>query len=207
MVFTDVASEVESASQKMIDRAPTLHDVLCSTFAPLIQSCEGATYLCLYSWNLASSVISGFTAAGGVCSQMLVWDKHRRSPGRCNYQQQYEPILYGCPQGRKPYWRGGRNQGDVWSVPSSHGTKPVDLIERAVSHSSKTGDVVLDPFAGSGTTLIACQRLGRKACLLETDPRYIDQICLRWQQFTGEPAILGTQNLSFAKVQQARQNA
>ena len=68
--------------------------------------------------------------------------------------------------------------------------KPVELVERALDNSSRTGDTVLDPFAGSGTTLIACQRRKRRARLLEIDPRYVDVICQRWQQYTGKEAVL-----------------
>jgi DNA modification methylase len=68
--------------------------------------------------------------------------------------------------------------------------KPVELVERALQNSSRPGDIVLDPFAGSGTTLIACARQKRTACLIEIDGRYADVICRRWQEYTGERAIL-----------------
>jgi DNA modification methylase len=68
--------------------------------------------------------------------------------------------------------------------------KPVELVERAVDNSSKPHSIVLDPFAGSGTTVIACQRRKRRARLIELDPGYTDVICQRWQQYTGKPAVL-----------------
>jgi DNA modification methylase len=67
--------------------------------------------------------------------------------------------------------------------------KPVELIERALVNSSKRDDIVLDLFGGSGSTLIAAERMGRKARLLELDPRYVDVIATRWQQFTGKVAV------------------
>ena len=66
--------------------------------------------------------------------------------------------------------------------------KPVELVERAVRNSSKTRDIVLDPFGGSGSTLIACEKTGRQARLIELDPRYVDVIVKRWQDFTGKTA-------------------
>ena len=68
--------------------------------------------------------------------------------------------------------------------------KPVELVERAIGNSSRENEIILDPFGGSGTTLIACERMGRQARLLELDPKYVDVIVLRWQEQTGEAAIL-----------------
>jgi DNA modification methylase len=105
---------------------------------------------------------------------------------------------------------GARNQSDVWNVARpvanrEHPTmKPVELVERAVKNSSRVGDSVLDPFAGSGTTLIACERLKRRAHLVEVDARYVDVICQRWEQYRGQAAVLeggGT----FGDIAQARQ--
>ena len=83
--------------------------------------------------------------------------------------------------------------------------KPVELVERAIQNSSSPGDIVLDPFAGSGTTLIACTRQNRKACLIEIDGRYADVICRRWQEYTGEQAILDGDGRTFDEIAQARQ--
>src|SRR5207302_3454275 len=104
------------------------------------------------------------TDAGGHWSTFVIWAKHHFTLGRSDYQRQYEPMLYGWRQGGKHFWCGARNQGDVWFIPRpsanrEHPTmKPVELVEQAVKNSSRPGDVVLDPFAGSGTTLIACVR-------------------------------------------------
>ncbi len=68
--------------------------------------------------------------------------------------------------------------------------KPVELVERAVRNSSKTRDIVLDPFGGSGSTLIACEKTGRQARLIELDPRYVDVIVKRWQEYTGKIAVM-----------------
>ena len=94
------------------------------------------------------------------------------------------------------FWCGDRDQGDVWSVAKPavndlHPTmKPVELVERAIRNSSRPGDLVLDVFAGSGSTLIACERLNRKARLIELEPKYVDVIVRRWQEFTGDRLCL-----------------
>jgi DNA modification methylase len=75
--------------------------------------------------------------------------------------------------------------------------KPVELVERAVGNSSKTRDLVLDPFGGSGSTLIACEKSGRRARLIELDPKYVDVIVRRWQEFTGKQAIRKSDGIEF----------
>ena len=110
----------------------------------------------------------------------MIWAKNTFTLGRSDYQRQYEPILYGWKQGADHYWCGDRDQGDVWffDKPAKndlHPTmKPVALVERAIRNSSKSRDIVLDPFGGSGTTLIAAERTGRRARLIELDPKYAD---------------------------------
>jgi len=82
--------------------------------------------------------------------------------------------------------------------------KPVALIEYGLSHASKRGDIVLDPFGGSGSTLIACEQVGRVARLLELEPRYIDVIINRWQEFTGLKATLDDDGRTFAEIELER---
>jgi len=81
----------------------------------------------------------------------------------------------------------------------------VELVERAIQNSSRTRDIVLDPFAGSGTTLIACQRRKRRARLMELDPGYADVICQRWQQYSGKSAVLEAEGRSFGQIARQRQ--
>ncbi len=82
--------------------------------------------------------------------------------------------------------------------------KPVELVERAIRNSSKTRDTILDPFAGSGTTLIACEKSGRQARLIELEPRYCDVIIRRWQSFTGREAKLESDGKTYLEVAGAR---
>jgi DNA modification methylase len=101
---------------------------------------------------------------------------------------------------------GARDQGDVWFVnkPQAnvlHPTqKPVELVERAIQNSSKSRDTVLDPFGGSGTTLIGCEKTGRQARLVELEPKYVDVAVRRWEQYTERKATLAKSGREFEQV-------
>ena len=166
---------------------------------------KGAAYICMSSSEL-HTLQKAFKEAGGHWSTFVIWAKNTFTLGRADYQRQYEPILYGWKEGDEHFWCGARDQGDVWFVDKPrkndlHPTmKPVALVERAVRNSSKSRDIVLDPFAGSGTTLIACEKAGRSARLVELDPKYVDVICRRWQNWTGETATLEGDGRTFEEI-------
>jgi DNA modification methylase len=107
-------------------------------------------------------------------------------------------------------WYGVRDQGDVWLVDKPrvndlHPTmKPVELVERAITSSAMSRDIVLDPFGGSGTTLIAAERTGRSARVMELDPRYVDVIVQRWQDCTGNKAVLDSEDPTFDVIKGSR---
>jgi DNA modification methylase len=180
---------------------PILNDNLGAGFERFLQDAcaniltvtKGACYICMSSSEL-DTLQHAFRAAGGKWSTFVIWAKHTFTLGRADYQRQYEPILYGWKDGADHYWCGARDQGDVWFFDKPvrndlHPTmKPVALVERAVRNSSKSRDIVLDPFGGSGSTLIACEKAGRQARLIELDPKYVDTIIDRWQRFTGNRA-------------------
>jgi DNA modification methylase len=163
---------------------------------------DGAVYICMSSSEL-QTLQAAFKSAGGHWSTFIIWAKDRFTLGRADYQRQYEPILYGWPEGVKRHWCGDRDQGDVWNIERPHKNdlhptmKPVALVERAIRNSSRKGDLVFDPFGGSGTTLIAAEKTGRHASLIELDPKYVDVIVRRWQEFTGETAVLESSGQSF----------
>ena len=121
-----------------------------------------------------------------------MWDKKSIGLGNSNYRPQHEFIFYCGGQ-----WFGDKSESDVWYMSRGntgayvHPTqKPVEMIERALKNSSKAGDIVIDCFGGSGSTLIACEKNARKARLMELDPKYCDVIVKRWQAFTGKTAKL-----------------
>ncbi len=132
--------------------------------------------------------------AGWLLKQCLVWVKQSFVLGRQDYHWQHEPILYGWAPGAAHIWAGDRTQSTVLAFdrPCRNGEhptmKPVDLVAHCLENSSRPGDVVLDPFGGSGSTLIAAEKVGRSARLLELDPRYCDVIITRWEQVTGKQA-------------------
>lgn len=161
--------------------------------AHLLRFTDGAVYSCMSSKELPL-LSRVFAELGGHWSDTLVWAKDAFTLGRADYQRQYEPIWYGWREGAKRQWAGGRKQGDIWEVDRPrtselHPTmKPLELVERALENSSRRGDLVLDPFVGSGTTVIACERTGRRARAVELDPRYCDVVVARWETFTGRQA-------------------
>jgi len=173
--------------------------------ANLLAVTKGAIYVCMSSSEL-HTLHRAFTESGGHWSTFVIWAKNTFTIGRSDYQRQYEPILYGWKEGTDHFWCGARDQGDVWLVkkPVSndlHPTmKPVELVERAVRNSSKSRDTVLDPFGGSGTTLIACVRAGRQARLIELEPKYCDVIVRRWQEYAGKTATLEADGRTFADL-------
>jgi hypothetical protein len=123
-------------------------------------------------------------------------EKNTFAWGFGRYKFQHEPIFYCHVAGQKDPWYGDKSQSTLWqeNKPAAnrlHPTmKPVELIERALLNSSKAGDIVADLFGGSGSTLIGCERRGRKARLMEIDPKYADCIVRRYQEYTGKQAVL-----------------
>jgi len=126
--------------------------------------------------------------------QCLIWAKSVMVMGRQDYQWKHEPCLYGWKSGAAHQWLSDRRQTtllpfDKPARNAEHPTmKPVEMFRYLMLNSSKPGQIVLDPFAGSGTTLIAAEQTGRQACLMELDPQYADVIVHRWEQFTGRSA-------------------
>lgn len=217
MVFTDPPYNVNyanSAKDKLRGKhRPILNDALGEGFydflydvlALLVAHTRGAIYVAMSSSEL-DTLQAAFRAAGGHWSTFIIWAKNTFTLGRSDYQRQYEPILYGWPEGATRHWCGDRDQGDVWQIKKPakndlHPTmKPVDLVERAIRNSSRPGDVVLDPFGGSGTTLIAAEKAGRVARLIELDPKYADVIVRRWQDWTGRQAMREADGMAFDEV-------
>ena len=161
---------------------------------------KGACYVCMSSSEL-HTLQKAWIDAGGKWSTFIIWAKNTFTLGRADYQRQYEPILYGWKQGTDHFWCGDRDQSDIWNynkprVNDLHPTmKPVELVERAIQNSSKSRDIVLDLFGGSGTTLIACEKTNRQARLVELDPKFVDVIVKRWEEYTGKKAVLSNRDI------------
>ena len=162
----------------------------------------------LYLWfsdSKSAAVTAAVTAAGYDVRNTIIWNKNLAQFGAigAQYKSKHEPCLYCFKRGHAPIWRGPTNEVSVWDVKREaknefHPTqKPVELAERAIGNSSEAGDVVLDVFSGSGSTLIACETTGRKARVMELNPNYVDVAVRRWQQFTGKRATLEATGAEF----------
>ena len=224
MAFTDPPYNVNYANtakdKQRGTHRPILNDNLGEGFAGFLSAAcanllaysKGAVYIAMSSSELDTLQLA-FRGAGGKWSTFIIWAKNTFTLGRADYQRQYEPILYGWRDGVDHFWCGDRDQGDVWFINKPvkndlHPTmKPVELVERAIRNSSKTRDIVLDMFGGSGTTLIAAEKTQRRARLVELDPKYVDVIIKRWQDYTGKAATLATTGKTFAECAASDQQA
>jgi DNA modification methylase len=144
-----------------------------------------------------------FMEAGFFLHEVLIWVKQEFVFGRSDYHWQHEPILYGWRKGAAHAFLGARNQSTTWTVDRpmrstmDHPTqKPIALPTKAIENSAPKGGLVLDPFGGSGSTLMACEYTGRKGRLIELDPKYVDVICRRWQEHTGSLPILESSSMT-----------
>lgn len=152
----------------------------------------------IYIWHASSethNVINAALESGWLFKSYLVWVKNNSTFGRSDYHWQHEPAFYGWGADGSHEWHGDRKQTTTWmidrpSVSKEHPTmKPVELCERSIINSSKSGYKIYDPFLGSGSTLIACEKTNRKCYGMEIDPHYCSVIIERWQQFTGKKAV------------------
>ncbi len=171
-------------------------DFLNETFSTCMTAVKpGASlYVChgsIYQREFQNAIESN----GFEVRNQIIWAKHHFAWGHGRYKFQHEPIFYCHLKGESDAWYGDKSQSTLWKFnkPTAnrlHPTmKPVELIENALKNSSKTGDAILDQFGGSGSTLIACEKMGRNAYLVELDPKYVDVAIKRWQEWTGKAAL------------------
>ena len=168
-----------------------------------------------YVWHAAVHarvVAESLEVCGFVIRSQIIWTKPRFVLGRGDYHWQHEPCLYAVRNGGTGHWQGARDQATVWPIASGeddgatvHGTqKPVACMRRPIENNSAEGDSVYEPFSGSGTTLIAAERTGRRCLALELDPRYVDVAVQRWQNLTGQAAVLDGDGRSFDEITAGR---
>jgi DNA modification methylase len=154
---------------------------------------DGAFYITFYRLGIGKYYAS-FDRSGLKCRSLIIWDKGNHTLSNSDYMSMYEPMFYGWVNNHKFY--GGKNGMDIWRIKRTakndlHPTmKPVELIEKAILDGSQINGIVLDLFGGSGSTLIAAEKNGRVARLMELDPKYCDVIVKRWEDFTGQKAEL-----------------
>lgn len=199
MVFTDPPYNVDYEggnglkikNDKMSDS--NFYDFLLASFTNLATSIKrgGAVYIChadLEGLNFRGA----FKDSGFALKTTIIWNKTSLVMGRGDYHWKHESILYGWIEGAAHNWFGDRSQTSVWDIDKprenkQHPTmKPVALIAKTLKNSSKTDDIVLDVFAGSGSTLVACEETNRTAYVMELDPKYADVIRKRYCKLIGK---------------------
>ena len=164
-----------------------------------------------YVWHAgvhARTVAESLEASGFQIRAQIIWAKPRFVLGRGDYHWQHEPCFYAVRKGATGHSQGARDQSTLWTIATGendqateHATqKPVECMRRPIINNSAKGDFIYEPFAGSGSTLIAAETVGRVCLAMEIDPRYCDVIVERWQRHTGGDAILAGNDCSFAEI-------
>jgi DNA modification methylase len=170
----------------------------------------GASLYVCHSSSEQREFQDALEAAGFEIRCQIIWAKNTFAWGFGRYKFQHEPMFYCHLTGQSDAWYGDKSQSTLWqeNKPTAnrlHPTmKPVELIERALVNSSKAGDIVVDLFGGSGSTLIGCERRGRQARLMEVDPKYGDVVVRRWQEYTGKLAVLDGDERTFDEIARER---
>ena len=170
---------------------------------------DGAFYITFYRLGI-DQYYASLDRIGLQCRSLIVWDKGNHTLSNSDYMSMYEPMFYGWVNNHKFY--GGKNGMDIWRIKRTaknelHPTmKPVELVEKAIDDGSQVNGIVLDLFGGSGTTMIAAEKNNRHARLMELDPKYVDVIINRWQEFTGKEAILESTNQTYNELKNEPQD-
>ena len=168
-------------------------DFLDAINSIISSKCSGAFYITFYRLGI-DRYYASMARTGLQCRALIIWDKGNHTLSNSDYMSMYEPMFYGWVSDHNFY--GGNNGMDIWRIERTkkndlHPTmKPMALVEKAICDGSKTKDIILDLFGGSGTTLIACEKTGRSCRMMEVDPKYCDVIVKRWEEFTGQKARL-----------------
>lgn len=160
-----------------------------------------------YIWHAGkhtAAVAKSIIECGYQIISQIIWAKQHFVLSRGDYHWQHEPCWYAVRNGKKHNWQGLRDQSTVWDIKnnnswgnsdkeemSGHSTqKPIECMLRPILNNSQHGDYVYDPFGGSGTTLIACEKSNRNCLMMELSPSYVDAIIARWEKLTGKTAVL-----------------
>ena len=164
---------------------------------------KGAVFYIWHSDSEGYNFRGACRDAGWQVRQCLIWKKSSLVMGRQDYHWKHEPCLYGWKDGSGHLWATDRKQTTIleFDKPTRNGEhptmKPVALFEYQMLNNTKGGDLVLDLFGGSGTTMLAAEKHGRHSALMELDPKYVDVIVKRWQEFTGKKATLESTGVEF----------
>lgn len=167
-----------------------------------------------YVWHadkFSHVVAESLVSCGFGMRALIVWAKQRHTFGRGDYHSQHEPCWYAVRKGKTGHFDGGRKQTNLWQIDNNrsndtgHGTqKPVECMKRPIENNSSPGQAVYEPFSGSGTTIIAAEMTGRCCHAIELNPAYVDVAVTRWQDFTGQKAILDGDGRTFDEIKKDR---
>ena len=177
-----------------------------------------------YVWHASSFtdvVMHSLRNAGLEPSQQIIWNKSVMVMGRSDYHFKHEPCWYAIRKGQNHNWKGDRKQTTIWDAAppnhimggskeekTSHPTqKPAILYEKAYLNHTNPGEYVYEPFGGSGTSVVVCEKIGRQSLTMELDPKYCDVIITRWQDFTGQEATLEGDGHTFNQIKEDRHGA
>ena len=194
MVFTDPPYGVDYEGINNDDREG-LENLLDKSFSNMKNNSKpGASVYCFHS-DRCADIFQDIYRKYCHFSSMIIWKKQSLVLSQTDYQSIHEPCLYGWFNNGTHKFYGDRKQTSVWEYESKriegHTTpKPVALISKALNNSSKKNHIILDLFGGSGSTIIACEQTGRECYTMELDPKYVDVIINRWEEYTGKKAVL-----------------
>ena len=181
-----------------------------NSWLPVVASLTNKAWYICYSRHNLKNLLIAIDENNAPLRNMIIWNKNRQNISNSDYKSKYELILYGW---KDRSWFGSKGDNDVWEMQKLnkaelHPTqKPVELVEKEISNSSVTAGLVVDPFLGSGSTLIAAQKTGRRCYGLEIDPIYCDVIVKRWEAFTGKKAKLSGYEGTFEDLALEREHA
>ena len=220
LMFTDPPYGVDYVSEKkgviVGDQSQATIPVSFSLSVEHVMNDKARIYVCGGSSNVLMHY-QMFDFHLHMFPRMIIWVKENILLRRNNYHSQYEIVFFGWKGkgGANEYWQGERtadNCSDVFRIHRDlsrdyvHPTqKPVELSLRCITNSSKEGDIVYDPFGGSGSTLIACEKSGRHCRMIEIDPSFCDVIVNRWQQYTEQQAVHADTGQTFEEMKHERQ--
>lgn len=191
----------------------TFRRFLAAAFANVPLKEGGCFYICAPSNRMLEPFMTAARETGLEIRQALIWAKNHFVISRADYHSKHEVLLYGWKPGAAHYYAGGRKQHSIWSFdkpqksPLHPTTKPVALLERAILNNSREGEIVYDGFSGSGSTLIASQRTGRRCRAVEIEPHYAAVTIARWEADTGLSAALLERGKAVSRSDDGRDSA
>lgn len=192
MVFTDPPYGVDYDGINNDDRAG-LESLLDGSFSNMIEFSKAGASAYVFHSDRCADIFHKVFRDYFHFSSMIIWVKNSLTLSQTDYQSKHEPCMYGWNKNGTHQFHGDRKQTSTWSYDKErvdgHTTpKPVGIVQKATDNSSKSGDLIIDLFGGSGSTLIACEKTNRNCRMMELDPKYCDVIVKRWEEYTGKTA-------------------